>query len=342
MAERAKTAREAVKIGGGLVEQYGYSSSGRTYVIADANEAWMLSVVNGKQWIAQRVPDDHIAIIPNYYTITTVDLADTMNYRGSADLIEYAERRGWYDPEKDGEFNFRLAYSDPGNLENMGNVVRHWSAFNLVSTEQYAVDASFPFSFRPKKKIALTDLFTILRNHNEGTEFDKSEEYTKGDPHSFGRAICAATTQYGFVAQLRQEMPREIASVMWLAPFRPCVHPFTQWYYGMNTIPAGYAKGDHRSALANHFDPIEDVFGHARDSKFLEAVKYAKRTDEDYAARIGQVRARIKVLEEELINSQPGFEARMSALLGRDPKAARKAISEYCTSQLKRAQETWR
>ncbi len=53
MAERATSAREAVKIGGALVEQYGYSSSGRTYCIADAHEAWMLAVVNGKHWVAQ-------------------------------------------------------------------------------------------------------------------------------------------------------------------------------------------------------------------------------------------------------------------------------------------------
>jgi len=62
----------------------------------------MLSVVNGKHWVAQRVPDEHIAIIPNYYTITTVDLSDTMNYYGSDDLVEYAIIKRWYNPKKDG------------------------------------------------------------------------------------------------------------------------------------------------------------------------------------------------------------------------------------------------
>ncbi len=337
MAERSRTAREAVKTGGALVERFGYTSSGRTYVIADAREAWMLSVVRGKHWVAQRVPDDHIAIIPNYYTITSVDLSDTMNFYGSADLIEYAAERKWYDPKRDGDFNFRLAYSDEGTLENMGNIVRHWSAINQLATSSYAIDDSFPFSFKPKKQIGLNDLFSILRNHNEGTEFDRSEQYTRGDPHSFGRAICASTTQYGFVAQLRRDMPREIASVMWLAPFRPCVHPFTQWYYGMNGVPEGYATGDYRRALDTHFEPIEDVFGHAPGNEFLEAVKFAKKVDQDYAARIGSIRARSKALEEEIINSQPGFEGRMKALLGSDPQAARKAITEYCEIQLERA-----
>ncbi len=53
----------------------------------------MLAVVKGKHWVAQRVPDDHIAIIPNYYTITTVNLTDTMNFYGSDDLVEYAIKK---------------------------------------------------------------------------------------------------------------------------------------------------------------------------------------------------------------------------------------------------------
>jgi dipeptidase len=336
MAERARTAREAVKIGGALVEQYGYTSSGRTYCIADPREAWMLSVVKGKHWVAQRVPDDHIAIIPNYYTITTVDLADTLNYYGSDDLVDYAVSKKWYDPEKDGEFNFRLVYSDPGNLENMGNIVRHWSATNKIAPEQYAIDASFPFSFKPKKQIELSDLFEILRNHNEGTEYDKSEHYTKGNPHEFGRAICAKTTQYGFVAQLRTGLPPEIANVLWLAPYRPCVHPFTQWYFGMTGIPDGFSEQDYRSALAIHFDAIPDVFETAPDNKFLAYVKHAQQVDENYKQEILQLRARIQTLETDLLQKQEQFEKKMIKMLSKDPLAARKAITEYCEEQLRR------
>ena len=339
MAERARTAREAVKIGGSLVERFGYTSSGRTYVVADGNEAWMMSVVKGKHWVAQRVPDDHIAIIPNYYTITEVDLTDTINFYGSADLIEYAIERKWYNPKKDGEFNFRLAYSDEGNLENMGNIVRHWSAINLISDSRYEVNASFPFSFRPKKRVELTDLFQILRNHNEGSEYDKSARYTEGNPHEFGRAICASTTQYGFVAQLRSNLPKEIASVMWLAPFRPCVHPFTQWYSGMAGIPDGFSRSDYRGALKTHFNAIENVFEYAPNSRFLVAVKHAKNVDEDYGTKIPRIKQMIAAFENELINSQPGFEKRITELLTRDPKMAQKSLREYCDVQLRRAEE---
>jgi dipeptidase len=95
MASQAHTAREAVEIGAKLIDEKGYNSSGRTYCIADPNEAWMLSVVYGKHYVAKRIPDDALAIIPNYYTITEVDLNDVENVIASPDLIRYAEERGW-------------------------------------------------------------------------------------------------------------------------------------------------------------------------------------------------------------------------------------------------------
>ena len=88
--ERARTAREAVKIAGSLVEKYGYASSGRVYSIADPNEAWVFEAANGKHWIARRVPDDEVAIIPNYYVIDDFRETDTTNFLASADIIKYA------------------------------------------------------------------------------------------------------------------------------------------------------------------------------------------------------------------------------------------------------------
>ncbi len=39
MAQRAKTAREAVQIAGSLIVQFGYKGSGRSYCISDREEA---------------------------------------------------------------------------------------------------------------------------------------------------------------------------------------------------------------------------------------------------------------------------------------------------------------
>ena len=45
VAKYASSAREAVKIIGECVEQYGYTGSGRTYSVADPNEGWIVAVV---------------------------------------------------------------------------------------------------------------------------------------------------------------------------------------------------------------------------------------------------------------------------------------------------------
>lgn len=339
MAERATSAREAVKIGGALVDQFGYTASGRTYCIADTKEAWMLSVVSGKHWIAQRVPDDQVAIIPNYYTIGEIDLKDTMNFYGSADLVAYAIKNRWYDPDGNKPFNFSLVYSDEGNLENMGNIVRHWSAINQMFTKIYGIKDSFPFAFKPDKKIKLTDLFAILRNHNEGSKYDESKNYTKGNPHEQGRAICSRTTQYGFVAQLRADMPIAIGAVLWIAPFRPCVHAFTPWYYGVSSFPLGFAHDKAQSALENHFDPIKDVFTFAPESRFLQFVKHAKKVDENYGQLITSIHADLAILEAELIGQQAAFEEKMIQLYNETPMVAVKTLDEYVNEKIKKSED---
>ena len=90
VAERAKTAREGVLLAGELVERFGYVDSGRTYIIADPKEGWLLCVVNGKHWLARRVPDDEVAMVANTYTIHEVILSNKANFLASADIVDYA------------------------------------------------------------------------------------------------------------------------------------------------------------------------------------------------------------------------------------------------------------
>ena len=47
VAKFARTAREAVDIIGSMVETFGYRGSGRSYVVADPSEGWVVSVVMG-------------------------------------------------------------------------------------------------------------------------------------------------------------------------------------------------------------------------------------------------------------------------------------------------------
>ena len=54
VAQRARTAREGVELAGRLIERFGYVHSGRTYVIADPREAYIIETA-GHHWAVKRV-----------------------------------------------------------------------------------------------------------------------------------------------------------------------------------------------------------------------------------------------------------------------------------------------
>ena len=201
VAQKARSARHAVDLLKKLVEERGYKDSGRTYLVADSNEAWVFAVVRGRHWVAQRVPDDCVMAIPNYYSITEVNLADTANFKGSPDLVTYAIERGWYNPERDGKFSFRKAYSAPSTLNSDRNYIRHISALNLLTGKDYPIaePASYPFAVKADRKIGLQDMIEILSSHGENVE----QKVKSKAPQQHNGCICIDRTINASIFQLR-------------------------------------------------------------------------------------------------------------------------------------------
>lgn len=265
VAKYARSARDAVKIIGEAVEQYGYKGSGRTYSVADPNEGWIVAVVKGRHWVAQRVPDDKVMAIPNYYTITNVNLEDTENFMGSPDIIDYAISRGWYDPHSRQEFNFRLAYADPATINRPGNIDRHKAVIDYITDKSYEYD---PYSvqpmFTPAKKLGVSDIIAMLSIHNER----EKEKIVEGAPQVPARGhvdpshvpgVCTNVTIVSTIFQLRSWMPAETGCVMWMCPGRPCAEVFVPWTLGMTKSPAGWARfDDWQEAEQHHFTDVKD------------------------------------------------------------------------------------
>jgi dipeptidase len=294
IAERALSARVGVELAGQLVEKWGYNGAGRTYTIADKSEAWLFAVVRGKQWIAQRVPDDQAAFIPNYYTIKEVNLNDPDNFLASKDLVSYAERRGWYNREKDGPFNFTRVYSLERELTSMGNIGRMWMGVSLLSGNTYKKEDDFPVSFVPSGKIGMKEIMTVLTNHFEDTDFDSTDHYRLGSPHDNKvRPICSASQQFSFIAELRSGMTFDIGGRIWFAPRRGCVNAYIPFYFGITEIPASLTMDTPEEAYAMHFKRTESVYDRNRPMAWWNFVAVSEYTDKDYAKRI-QDRQRIK------------------------------------------------
>jgi dipeptidase len=330
IAERAQTAREGVRIAGELVAQFGYSSSGRTYIIADAGEGWLLHIVNGKHWIAKRVPDNEVAAIANCYTIGPVDLGDPKNFLGSPDLIEYAVQRGWYNPEKDGDFNFARAYANPSDLADMRNILRQWQGINLLAAKSSKVEEHLPFSFKPRRAVRLVDLFRVLRDHYEGTKYDLSDHYKTGSPNSGrNRTICTESTQYAFVAQLRDWLPPEIAHAVWLCLRRPDSNAFSPWYVAAGQYPDGYGLSNPAEALKSHFSPLPAQALEDSGLAFNTFARLSEMVDKQYKARIEKTQKLWRNHEDFLFRDVKDHEEEFVYLLKTNKAVAQKIIANY-------------
>ena len=313
--ERARTAREAVKLAGKLIEQYGYTKSGRDYLIADPNEAWVLEVTYSKHWIAKRVPDDEIAIIPNYYVIDDFDKSDTLNYLSSPDIIEYAIGNGWYDPKTATNFNFRKVYGRTDRQEATFNIARKWVILNRFSEKQYKPNDDFPFSFKPKQKVSIQELMDALGNHYENTSF-LNKPSKNGSPHSVRMdtlTVCNGITDYSCITQLRSWLPTDIGNIMWIAPRYPCMQPFIPWYYGITRISPEFEKVTYTDALKNynlklagfrerypkHACWVFDDFATKIDSCYNDEIVSVRKWKTSFEADIFKT---LKVKEGKLIN----------------------------------------
>ena len=318
VAQQARSARHGVELIGKLIEQRGYRDSGRSYMVADSKEAWVCSVVRGRHWVAQRVPDNQVMVIPNNYCIGEIDLADTANFKGSADIIEYAQERGWYNPETDGAFSFKKAYSAPKTYHSDRNYIRHMSALNHLTGKTYTTDPdTYPFSVVPAHKVSISDMIKILSSHGENVA--EKTVYKTAPAHP--SCICVDRTVNASVFQLRSWMPVEVGSVIWTTGGRPCYELFVPWYIGMSKSPKGFTRFDTADeAIKKHFSDAKDMQLNYPDCAAWKFLSFWDWLIEDYNGRIGETKEAIGKMQQSLFKGQKEFESKMMELYNAETK----------------------
>lgn len=318
-AKYAHSAREAVHIIGRNVEKYGYIASGRSYLVADSMEGWVVSLVQGRHWVAQRVPDDKVMCIPNYYVISEVNLADTVNFLGSADIGEYARERGWYTESKDGKFNFRLSYSSQSSLERSSNRNRHSAALAFFTGGKYDYDVmTADFCVTPEKKVTVQDIIDVLSNHSDA----------KSGKHPAN--ICTDVTVVSTIFQLRPFMPEEIGCVMWFAPGHPCSEVFVPWYLGMTEAPKGFTRfKTFEEAENKHFSDAKNLRKRYPDAICWKFVDRWNLLSSNYDELSPSRQIEKSERQKELFLKQAEFEATATKLLNRNPERCSKALNSY-------------
>lgn len=170
--QRARNAREAIKVFAELISEYGYSSTGETFSISDPNEVWILEMMGkGKPildkkgntdtkawtlspvWVAMRIPDGYVSGHANQARITTFPLENgktsiscknlskifnpSVEVVYSYDVISYAKQIGLYDG-KDADFSFSDIYAPVDFGGARFCEARVWAGFMKINPEEMA------------------------------------------------------------------------------------------------------------------------------------------------------------------------------------------------------------
>ncbi|MEN8155956.1 MAG: C69 family dipeptidase [Bacteroidota bacterium] len=203
--QRARTAREAVKIMGELVEKHGYYSSGESFSISDPNEVWIMEMIGkgtemvteggktfnknrGAVWVAVMIPDGYVSGHANQARIQQFPLDNPENCLYAPDVIEFAREKGYYEGTNE-EFSFSDTYApvDFGGARFCD--VRVWSFFKEINSgmDKYFdyvkgddLENRMPLYIKPNRKLSNKDLMNFMRDHLEGTELDMTKDAGAG------------------------------------------------------------------------------------------------------------------------------------------------------------------
>ncbi len=282
MLQRAKTAREAIRIAGELMEQYGYCDEGEALTVADTREVWLLEIVGpgkdaiGAEWAAQRVPDDHVSITANGSRLEEIDLSKPGFFMASKNVRKFAEEKGYWDPKSGQPFRFCDAYS-PESRTELAATRREWRVFDLLAPSLHlpAYGNRFPFSVKPEKPVPPEKIMELFRDTFEGTDFDVVKDFTVVDatgkavkspvanpfmPYDMNKMLringgwgwygerCLARwfCMYATVTQSRGWLPDPAGGIVWLGYANPAMTTYVPIYAGVTDLPEEY-KTDGRA-----------------------------------------------------------------------------------------------
>ncbi len=215
VAERATSARHGVEIVIELMQKHGYFHMGRTYTIADKNEAWQIALLRGHRYLARKVKDNEVAFMANAFSLDNVDLNDKENVIASPDLVQNAINKGTYKPAKAGDysdFSFREAYQPEARRVFPRNKERVFTILEMLTGQEYKNVNDYPMAIVPKKKLTVEDVKGFIRGHSK---FEKRES---GWHHETMQDICNIGTFDSVVFQLNKD---PLMTIAWRAAGRP-------------------------------------------------------------------------------------------------------------------------
>ena len=288
------TAREGVERLGMLIEKYGIAE-GFGIGFVDSKEIWYLETACGHRWLACRMPKDQYFVTGNQSRFRTYDPNDKENYLASADLIEFAEKHGLYNPAQ-GAFDFHEAYARDIKLDTTYNYPRVWGLQQFFSPEikNDVTKNTFPVFAKAAHKVTLTELRTAFRFHYDNPEHDP---YLNSNPKEPYRPVSIFRTTQTHLLQVRPELPQAIGCVNYVAMGMADLGVFLPLYQGITSYPEAYTKGNGESSDDSAYWKFRKimVLGMTNYNKYAPIIKEA------YAKFEAETDQRQREMEEEYL-----------------------------------------
>jgi dipeptidase len=334
MLERCTTAREAIKLAGQLVKEYGYGDWGECITIADPKEVWHFEIFGagplekGAVWAAARIPDDHVGVSANIPRISELDLNNPDYYMASENVYSVAEEMGWWDPDSGEPFKFWKVYS--------GRKPFSTREFYVLSTVAPSLKLKMemeelPFSVKPEKKLSIRDVLKFYRETYEGTELDSTKnlmvKQRRGDKiikspvanpwmHSYtasllntikpgvvdrARTIAIAGCSYSEVLQMRDWLPDPVGGIAWFSFDNPGQSPRIPVFAGVSELLPSF------EICAQHRFRMDSACWAFRRANRLATVRWGEARE--------HIEKAVKEFEERAFSDLPDIEKKVLALL---------------------------
>ena len=280
-----KTAREGVIRTGELLEKYGtYEMNGMAF--ADEKEIWWLETIGGHHFIAVRVPDDRIVLMPNSFGLYFFDINDAFgpqkNNICSKDLKEFIKKNHLNVNNKNNKFNPKLMFGSHSDQDHIYNTPRAWymlkyfnpTTYDWINNPPYTPTSdNIPFSTIPERKVTIEDVKYVLSSHYQATEYDP---YSKASGAGKYRVIGVPNSDDSGILQIRPYMPNPLKGIEWMSlggsGFTACIPQ----YVNVDKLPS-YLSGTTKEVSTNYFYWQSRIIAALVDAQFNSNVIFDER-----------------------------------------------------------------
>ncbi|MGM0474158.1 MAG: dipeptidase [Bacteroidota bacterium] len=357
--QRARTAREAIKIMTELVDQYGYASSGESFSIADPNEVWIMEMIGkgtemvtkggrtynrnrGAVWVAVRIPDGYVSAHANQARIRQFPLDDPERCLYAPDVISFAREKGYYEgPDEEFSFSDTYAPVDFGGARFCE--VRVWSFFKDIhdGMDQYFdyvkgkdLDNRMPLYIKPNRLLSNTDMMDFMRDHLEGTELDMRKDAGAG-PFDLPYRWRPLTWEYKGKTYINERATATqqtgFSFVAECRPVKPDYLGGILWFGVDDAVASVYVPmycGMTR-VPESYAEGNGDLLTYSETSAFWAFSFVSNFSYLRYNVMMEDVREVQSELEHKFISEVPAIDAAAAVLHKTDPDLAREFITNY-------------